>query len=115
MPRAEGGAVAIWFRVPVPLVAGETATPLQQATALADFANAIASISAREQEGRVLPYVNADTTIYFTRMPEGEWFCLQAQSTTAKRGVSVTQTALFDERGAFGSVLQNRLVQRSAS
>jgi acyl-CoA thioesterase len=112
VPHAAGEQPAIWFRLPIPLVAGETPTSLQLATSLGDFANAIASISAREHDPRVLPYVNIDTTTYLTRKPEGEWICLQAHSITARHGISVTQTALFDERGAFGSVMQSRLVQQ---
>jgi hypothetical protein len=98
-----------------PFVAGETPTSLQLASALGDFASAIASISAREQDPRALPYVNTDTTSYLTRKPEGEWIGLRAHGVSALHGISVTQTALFDERGAFGRVLQSRLVQRGAS
>jgi acyl-CoA thioesterase len=112
VPRAAGEQQAIWFRLPIRLVAGEITTPLQLATSLGDFANAIASITVREQDSHALPYVNIDATTYLTRKPEGEWYCLQAHSVTARHGISVTQTALFDERGAFGSVMQSRLVQR---
>src|SRR5262249_28516953 len=65
-PRAANGPLAIWFRMPIPLIAGETPTALQQAVALADFANAIASLNMRDQDGRSLPYVNIDSTIYLT-------------------------------------------------
>jgi hypothetical protein len=115
VPAAGDTPAAIWFRLPIPLVAGETPTSLQLASALGDFANAIASISAREQDPRALPYVNTDTTTYLTRKPEGEWIGLQAHSVSALHGISVTQTALFDQRGAFGRVMQSRLVQRGAS
>lgn len=114
VPRSAGAAPAIWFRLPIALVVGETPTSLQLTTSLGDFANAVASISAREQDSHVLPYVNIDTTTYLTRRPEGEWICLQAHSITARQGISVTQTALFDERGAFGSVMQSRLAQRTS-
>lgn len=115
VPRAAGEQQAIWFRLPISLVAGERPTSLQLATSLGDFANAIASISVREQDARALPYVNIDTTTYLTRKPEGEWICLQGHSVTADHGVSVTQTALFDARGAFGRVMQSRLVVQRAS
>jgi hypothetical protein len=112
VPRADGDPLAIWFHLPIALVEGEQASPFQHAVALSDFANAVASIAAQERDRAATPYINADGTLYLTRRPQGEWFCLREQATDAERGVSVTETLLYDTAGAFGRVLQARLANR---
>ncbi len=112
VPRREGEPVSVWFRLPVPLIAGETPSPLQCAVALSDFTNAIASIAARERDTRATPFINADATIYLGRRPEGEWFCLTYAGDDSARGVSVTECTLSDARGVFGRAVQARLANR---
>jgi hypothetical protein len=112
VPRAAGDPLAIWFRLPIALVEGEQASPFQCAIALSDFANAVASIAGQERDRGATPYINADGTLYLTRRPRGEWFCLQEQATEAERGISVTETLLCDTEGAFGRALQARLANR---
>jgi hypothetical protein len=109
VPRTAAEPVAIWFRLPVPLVDGEQPTSLECAVALSDFANAVASIGSQAREPGTAPYINTDATLYLHRKPEGEWFCLEEQGSDAQAGVSVTQAILFDEHGALGRVLQARL------
>lgn len=111
-PREAGQPLAIWFRLPIPLVAGETATALQLTAALADFGNAVANFSQRERAGRPTPFINVDSTLYLSRPARGEWIGLQEQSVAAARGTSVTSITLFDAGGAFGSAQQARLAQR---
>lgn len=109
VPRTAAEPLAIWFRLPVPLVAGELDTPLVRALALSDFANAVASIAAHARDPKTPPYINADATLYLHRRPTGEWFCIQEQAASAERGISVTQSVMFDERGPFARALQARL------
>jgi hypothetical protein len=110
--RASGDPLAIWFRMPIALVQGEQPSPLQAAAALADFANAVANIAAQAHGTPPTPYINTDATLYLTRRPEGEWFCLQEQASEADRGVSVGEVLLWDETGLFGRALQARLANR---
>jgi acyl-CoA thioesterase len=109
VPRTAAEPLAIWFRLPVPLVEAEPDSPTVRAIALSDFANAVASIAAHAREPSTPPYINADVTLYMHRRPEGEWFCLQEQGASAERGVSVTQAVMYDEQGPFGRALQARL------
>jgi len=109
VPRSAAEPLAIWFRLPVPLVEGEVDTPLVRALALSDFANAVASIAAHARDPKTPPYINADATLYLHRRPQGEWFCIQEQGADAVRGISVTQSTMYDERGPFGRALQARL------
>jgi hypothetical protein len=112
VPRLNGAPLAIWFRMPIPLVAGEEPTALQRAVQLSDFANAVAAIAQRDRVSSPVPFINVDATLYFTRKPVGEWFCLQEQAIEVERGISVATCALFDERGSCGRVTQGRLVVR---
>lgn len=109
LPQRAGGPLGIWFRMPMALVAGEVTSDLQRAAALADFCNAVASISARAARVGSPPYINTDTTIYLNRQPHGEWICLLEAGADERDGVSVTQTALHDTQGCFGHGMQARV------
>lgn len=113
VPREADEALAIWFRLPVAMVAGEEASSFQRATALCDFANAVASIAESSRDGSSPPFINADATVYFFRRPLGEWVCLKERGVRSVRGVSVAEVAVFDSSGLCGSVSQARLAQRS--
>jgi hypothetical protein len=115
VPRELSEPLAIWFRLPIALVAGEVPSPLQRVAALADFTNAIAGISQRERSAAPAPgggFVNVDATLYLTRPAVGEWLCLKERSVAAARGVSLAETLLFDEAGLLGTAQQARLAQR---
>jgi hypothetical protein len=112
VPREEGAPLGIWFHLPIPLVAGEQASPLQLVAALSDFGNAIANIAQRGRSERPSPYVNVDSTLYLNRAPRGEWICLQEHSVAAGSGTSVCEVALFDAAGPLGTAQQARLAQR---
>lgn len=111
-PRNEGEPLSIWFRMPLPLVAGEATTALQRAVQLSDFANAVASIALRDRGASAVPFINLDATLHLTRKPSGEWFCIQKRNIEVERGISIASCSLFDERGYFGDVTQSRLVNR---
>jgi hypothetical protein len=112
VPRSKSDPLAIWFRMPLPLVEGEVPTALQRAVQLSDFANAVASIAQRDRVAVPVPFINVDATLYFTRRPIGEWFCLQEGGTEFAGGISVATCALYDERGLCGRVAQGRLANR---
>lgn len=112
VPRSADEPLAIWFRLPIALVAGERASAFQCAVAISDFANAVVSIAARERDRTEALYINADATLYLSRRPEGEWFCLQEQDSDAERGIGVAETLLCDAQGPFGRALQARLANR---
>jgi hypothetical protein len=103
------GPLAIWFRLPVALIEGESATSLQLAAAISDFCNAVVTISARSRERKSPPYINTDTTLYLDRPPQGEWFGLREERVHERTAISVTQLALYDREGCFGRGQQARL------
>jgi hypothetical protein len=104
----EAGAATMWFRLRVPVVAGEEPSPLQRVAAAADFGN---GVSAALERGRYL-FINPDLTITLHRPPEGEWVALDAVTHAEPNGVGLAESALFDVRGRIGRSLQTLLVDR---
>jgi hypothetical protein len=101
------GPVAAWMRSRVPLVEGETASPLQRLLIVADSASGLAVVIDHAR----YTFVNADLTIALHRMPGSEWVCLDAATVAEAHGVGLTRARLVDGRGAIGVSLQNCLVQ----
>jgi len=103
-----GGPSTAWFRMRVPLVDGEDASPLQRLAAAGDFGNGISA---------TLPwadwvFINPDLTLYLDREPVGEWVCLDSQTIIAPGGVGTAESVLYDERGRVGRAIQSLLVAR---
>lgn len=96
-----------WFRMPMPLVAGEDVSPLARAAAVGDFANAVASLSIRRFDAPA--FINTDTTLYLWRQPEGEWIGMAADHAAAHEGVGVVEVVHFDHKGRYGRSVQARL------
>lgn len=103
--QARGPSTA-WFRLRVPLVAGEEATPLQRLAAAGDFGNGISSpLSWHEYL-----FINPDLTLYIERPPHGEWIGLHARTTIAEGGIGVSESTLYDSAGRVGRATQALLV-----
>jgi hypothetical protein len=96
------GRAAVWFRLRVPMIAGEVPSPLQRVAACADFANGITLAGV----GRGYTFVNPDLTIVVHRLPVGEWVALDASSFPEDVGIGVAESELHDERGRIGRALQ---------
>ncbi|MET0386228.1 MAG: thioesterase family protein [Polyangiales bacterium] len=109
VPRTNDEPLAIWFRLPVPLIEGETPSALQQLAAASDFANAIPNIAAHTRGEPSSGYINVDSTVYLTRRPVGEWYCLRETHAAAASGISTAAVSLHDQNGQVGQVLQARL------
>jgi hypothetical protein len=104
----EKGPAAVWFRLQVPIVAGEDTSPLQRVAAAADFGNGISSTLER---GAYL-FINPDLTIYLHDQPTTEWVGLDAASAIEPFGIGLASGVLHDERGVIGRSLQGLLVDR---
>lgn len=104
----ETGPGIAWMRMRHPLVAGEEPSPLQRVLIVADSGN---GISATLDYSRYL-FINVDLTVHLSRMPEGEWVCLDSVTVPEPSGVGLTDTVLFDERGPIGLAAQTLLVSR---
>ncbi len=102
----EPGPGTVWFRLRVPIVAGEEISPLQRAAAAADFGN---GVSAALPRGEYL-FINPDLSIHLHRYPVGEWVGLDAVTRAEHAGVGLARATLHDEQGPLGVSLQSLLV-----
>ena len=89
-----------------PLVRGEDPSPLQRLAAAADFGNGISSPLSWDD----YVFINPDLTVYIDRPPEGEWIGLEASTRVVDRGVGISESVLYDERGSVGRALQALVV-----
>jgi hypothetical protein len=102
----EPGPATVWFRLRVPLVAGEEPSGLQRLAAAADFPNGIASEVSWED----YVFINPDLTIYIERVPVGDWIALDARMRVVTGGVGFSEAVLYDRRGRVGRSLQSLYV-----
>jgi hypothetical protein len=103
---ADVGPAFAWFRLRVPLVAGEQTSPLQRLAAAGDFGNGIATAVSWATH----VFINPDLTLYVERLPAGEWVGLDGVTRIATAGVGVSDSALYDERGRIGRAQQGLYV-----
>jgi hypothetical protein len=101
------GPVAAWMRSRVPLVAGETPSPLQRLLLVADSASGVAVVLDYAR----YTFVNADLTVALHRLPEGDWICLDASTVAEAHGVGLTRARLWDAQGPLGVSLQCCLLE----
>lgn len=99
---ADVGPAFAWFRLRVPLVAGEQPSPLQRLAAAGDFGNGIAAAVPWTTH----VFINPDLTLYVERLPAGEWVGLDAESRIGGAGAGVSDSVLFDEQGRVGRAQQ---------
>jgi hypothetical protein len=105
----ELGAATVWMRLTMPVVAGETPTPLQRALALADFGNGVSAVLSWGQ----FMFINTDLTVSLPYTSQGEWIGLDAYTDiNTQEGRGVAYSRLYDERGPIGHAMQSLFVQR---
>lgn len=92
------GRATVWFRLRVPVVAGEADTPLQRLMAMADSANGISwAVPFTE-----FLYPNLDLGVYLARAPQGEWIALDSVTYLDPTGRGMSDTRIFDTEGFVG-------------
>jgi acyl-Coa thioesterase superfamily protein/acyl-CoA thioesterase superfamily protein len=101
------GPMFAWMRPRVPLVEGETISPLQRLMTAVDSASGVAVVLEPAHH----TFVNADLTVAIHRPPEGEWIGLDAATVAEAHGIGLTRARLWDARGAFGVSLQSCLAE----
>jgi len=103
--RHVGPAIA-WFRLTVPLLAGEPTLGLDRVVAAGDFGNGIAP--AVPWDGHT--FINPDLTVHIERDPVDEWVALEAHTRVQRGSVAVAESVLWDRRGRIGRAVQTLLV-----
>jgi hypothetical protein len=100
--RFGGGPATGWFRMRVPLIDGEEASPLQRLAAAGDFGNGISAILSWDD----YLFINPDLTLYIDRDPVGEWIGLQSETILPPGGIGIAESVIYDERGRVGRAVQ---------
>lgn len=100
------GPAVTWFRLKMPLVAGEVPTATQRLAVAADFGNGVGS----ELHFAGHLFVNTDLTIHLSREPAGEWFALDARTEHGAEGTALAWSTLHDEQGPVGLAAQSLYV-----
>ena len=104
---AEPGPGRAWIRPRVPIVEGETASPLQRMMIAADSANGLAApLDVREWL-----FVNTELTVHLHRDPVGEWTGVDAATVVGPSGVGTVSATLFDDDGQVGRIAQTLTVR----
>lgn len=101
------GPATVWVRLCQPVVAGESPSPLQRVMAAADFGNGVSA----ELEFGAGSFINPDLTVALTRLPLGEWICLDARTRLTAVGIGSAQSTLWDGNGRVGTAIQSLLVE----
>ncbi len=101
---------AAWSRMRAPLVAGEPTSAIERALLFADAESGIGP----PLDPDVYSLVNPDLTVYFGRVPEGEWIGLRVSSYASADSIGLAESVLFDRQGPFGRAAQSLLIQARA-
>jgi hypothetical protein len=101
------GPATMWARMRGALVADEQPTGLQRLMVLADCGN---GISSRLPIGSWM-FINPDLAVHLGRQPEGEWLCLEAEtSIDPAHGFGLASSRLYDRTGQVGTGAQSLFV-----
>jgi Thioesterase-like superfamily len=102
----ENGPAVAWLRMRYPLVAGEPTSPLARVLIAADSGNGVSSTLDYHR----FIFINPDLTVHLYRYPDGEWVCVDAETTVSRHGVGLAISTLHDLRGPIGHGLQSLLI-----
>lgn len=99
------GPGTAWFRLRVPVVAGEETSPTMRAVAIADFGNGLSWVLPK-----TWVFINPDLTVHLLRPPVGEWICLASRTLPSSGGVGLAESAIYDRDGRVGRAVQSLLL-----
>jgi len=102
------GKMAIWLRMRLPLVPGETPSALQRVACAADSGNGT-SVALDLAD---YTFVNPDLTVYLARELEGEWVGLDATTRFGADAIGLAESAILDRAGMVGRGLQSLIVEK---
>jgi hypothetical protein len=102
------GRMGVWMRMAVPLLPGETPSPLQRVMCAADSGG---GVSAGVDPSKNT-FINPEITVALAREPAGDWIGLDAAMSFADDGIGLADTRLLDTRGPIGRGVQPLLLDR---
>lgn len=105
---APGRPTLAWISLTVPLVQGETTSPLQAVMAISDTANGVGA----RLDHRQWTYLNTDLSVLLFEAPVGPWFGIEAETSVGSTGIAMSSAVLHQPTGPLGRISQNVLVER---
>lgn len=115
--HVDPSASAVWFRLAVPVVEGETNTSLMTVAAVADWTYAspyllrAATGTGTPPDQRKTFAINADTTVNLHRPLSGDWVGLVSTTHSGPFGAATSSAHVFDDAGALGFTTQSILIR----
>lgn len=111
-----GETPTAWFRMRMPLVAGEETSPFVRAAVCGDFTYSVPVFrqiahNPRSLLERTAVAINPDTTLNVHRPPEGEWIGLDSRTVYDELGAGTAMAHFYDRRGPIGFATQSLLVR----
>lgn len=101
------GPSVAWFRMRMPLVAGEEPSPAQRVLVAADSGSGVgAALDFTRYR-----FLNPELTVHLARRAVGEWVAVDAGTVLSEEGTGVTTTRLWDTAGVVGSASAALLVE----
>jgi len=101
--------VFAWMRMRVPLVEGESPSPVQRVLVAADSGNGVTAAL----DWRTHSFVNPDLTVALHGLPRGEWIGLEAEMRTTREGIGLASTTIWDEDRPIGRGAQTLIVRKN--
>jgi hypothetical protein len=102
------GPAVVWMRPRVPLVPGETMSPLQRLLTCVDSASG----ASAALDPATWSFMNTELTVHVLRPVVGEWVCLDARTTLSSGALGLAASEVYDELGPVARSAQALLVQR---
>lgn len=102
------GPGVVWARIAGEVVPGIPVSPFVQLAMAADFGSGTSSYV----DWREWSFANVDISLHLTRMPEGEWVRIAAETDGAGNGLAIVHARLADERGEIGHAHQTLFLDR---
>jgi hypothetical protein len=100
------GPATVWIRLAAPVLPGERPSSLQRVLAAADFGNGASAVLDWDR----YVFINPDLSVHLEREAEGEWICLEAETTIGPDGTGQAASTLYDQRGRIGRSVQGLFV-----
>ncbi|MGV9670450.1 MULTISPECIES: acyl-CoA thioesterase domain-containing protein [unclassified Gordonia (in: high G+C Gram-positive bacteria)] len=98
MSRHQNGARKRRWSRAAPAVLGEPITPFARAVTAAESTSLMANWGSTG-----IGFINCDLTVALSRLPEGQWIGVEADSHTEHDGISASTAGLYDSKGMWGT------------
>ena len=109
--HGEGAPAITWYRLRVPVIAGEETSPLARLAVFADFTSGSANFLPIAQWSSI----NADVSMNVLREPVGEWIAVDAVAHAAGDGIGHSRASFYDTEGFVGSGATTQVVDEVAA